>query len=58
MDDVFNNSFISDNSNLNVDDIKKIKFSQTALLRIKNGKVISFYEGNENIAGKLGRMTK
>jgi flagellar basal body-associated protein FliL len=58
MDEVFNSSFVSDKSNLNVDDINNIKFSQTALLRIRDGKVISSYEGNENITGKLGRMTK
>lgn len=58
MDDVFNSSFRGENSNLNVSDAKKFKFSQTALLRIVDGKVISTYEGNENITGKLGRMTK
>ena len=37
---------------------KELKFSQTALLRIRDNKIISTYEGNEQIAGKLGRMTK
>lgn len=58
MDEVFNSSFISDNSNLNVSNAKDLKFSQTALLRIKNNTVVSSYEGNEQITGKLGRMTK
>ena len=58
MDDVFNNDFIAEKSNLNVSDVKKLKFSQTALLRISDGKIVSSYEGNENITGKLGRMTK
>ena len=58
MDDVFNSSFISEKSNLDVNDAKKFRVSQTALLRIKDGKVVSSYEGNENIAGKLSRMTK
>ncbi len=58
MDDVFNKSFIAEKSNLNVSNIKELKFSQTALLRIRDNKIISTYEGNEQIAGKLGRMTK
>lgn len=58
MDDVFNSSFVFDSSNLNVTNAKDFKFSQTALLRIRDGKIISTYEGNEQITGKLGRMTK
>ena len=58
MSDVFNKAFISDKSVLNVTKAKDFKFSQTALLRINNSKVISTYEGNEQIKGKLGRMTK
>lgn len=58
MDDVFNISFVSEESKLSVTSSKDFKFSQTALLRIKDGKVISTYEGNEQITGKLGRMTK
>jgi len=58
MDEVFNSSFIADKSNINVSDAKKFKFSQTTLLRIKDGTVVSSYEGNDQITGKLGRMTK
>ena len=58
MSDVFNKSFIAEKSNLNVSNIKELKFSQTALLRIRDNKIISTYEGNEQITGKLGRMTK
>ena len=58
VNDVFNKSFISDKSNLSVSKANDFKFSQTALLRIKDSKVISTYEGNEQISGKLGRMTK
>ena len=58
MGDVFNKSFIAEKSNLNVSNIKELKFSQTALLRIRDNKIISTYEGNEQITGKLGRMTK
>ena len=58
LDNTFNKGFISEKSNLNVDKSENFKFSQTTLLRIKDGKVISTYEGKENITGKLGRMTK
>ena len=58
INDVFNKSFISEKSNLNVTKANDFKFSQTALLRVKDSKVISTYEGNEQISGKLGRMTK
>ena len=58
LSDVFNKSFIAEKSNLNVSNIKGLKFSQTALLRIRDNKIISTYEGNEQITGKLGRMTK
>ena len=57
MDDAFNNSFVAEKSNI-VSNIKELKFSQTALLRIRDKKIISTYEGNEQITGKLGRMTK
>jgi len=58
MDDVFNSSFISDKSNLRVDDAKDFKFKQTTLLRIIDGKVISTYETKDDITSKFGRMTK
>lgn len=58
MSDVFNKSFVAEKSNLNVSNIKELKFSQTALLRIRDNKIVSTYEGNEQITGKLGRMTK
>ena len=58
LSEVFNNSFVSDKSDLNVDDAKKLKFSQTALLKVRNGQIASTYEGNQQITDKLGRMTK
>lgn len=58
LDEVFNSSFVSDESNLNFDSISNLKFSQTTLLRIKDGQIISTYEGNKQISDKLGRMTK
>lgn len=58
MDDVFNNEFVSEESNLNVSVAKDFKFKQTTLLRIIDGKVISTYETKDDITGKFGRMTK
>ena len=58
MDEVFNKSYISDKSMLSATDAKDLRFSQTALLRVRGNKIISTYEGNEQISGKLGRMTK
>lgn len=58
MSDVFNNSFVSEKSNLNVSNVNDLKFNKTTLLRISNKKVVSTYEGNEQIKGKLGRMIK
>ena len=58
MDDVFNKLYISEKSNLNVSNSSDFRFSQTALLRVKDSKVISSYEGKDQIEGKLGRMTK
>ena len=58
LDNSFNKSFISESSKLNVEDVKDMRFSQTTLLRIKDGKIISTYEGKDNIVGKLDRMSK
>lgn len=54
----FNKSFISEKSKLDVSESKDFKFSQTTLIRVKDGKVISTYEGKDDITGKLNRMTK
>lgn len=58
LENTFNKDFIADNSKLNVTQSKDLRFSQTTLLRIKDGKVISTYEGKDNITAKFGRMTK
>ena len=58
LDNTFNQSFIAETSKLNVEKAKDLRFSQTTLLRIKEGKIISTYEGKDNIVGKLDRMSK
>jgi hypothetical protein len=46
---VFNKSFVGETSNLEVDDIKDIVFSETTLLSIKDNKIVSSYEGSDEI---------
>ena len=58
LDNSLNKSFITEKSKLNVENAKDLRFSQTTLLRIKEGKIISTYEGKERIIGKLDRMSK
>ena len=58
LNNAFNKKFINEKSNLKVEKAEEFKFSETTLLRIKDGKVISTYEGKDSITGKLGRMTK
>ena len=58
INETFNKAYISEKSKLNVSSTKEFKFKETTLLRIQDGKIISTYEGKDNITGKLGRMTK
>ena len=58
LDNTFNKEFLNEKSKLNVEKAKDIRFSQTTLLRIKEGKIVSTYEGKDNIVGKLDRMSK
>ena len=43
----FNKSFKAEKSVLNTNDIKKLKFKGSTLLKIKNGKITSSYEGDK-----------
>lgn len=58
LDNAFNKDFKSEESKLDVKESKEFKFKETTFLRIRDGKIISTYEGKDNISGKLGRMTK
>lgn len=44
IDNPLNNRFISEESNLNITDIKDLKVSQSTLFEIKNGKIVNVYE--------------
>ena len=49
----FNSVYKADTSNLNVDDISKIRIKEDTLLKISNGRIVSYYEGMENIVNNL-----
>lgn len=49
IDDGLNRNFISDTSNLNVDNIADLRISDTSLLKISNGKIVETYDGNANV---------
>lgn len=56
IDNPLNNSFVSDESNLNVNNISDLKVSQSTLFEIKNKKIIKAYEGNEKIIEYLDSL--
>lgn len=58
LDSAFNESFISDKSNLDVDSISDFKVSQATLLKIENGKITETYEGDESVVSKLKELIK
>jgi len=57
LNDAFNKSYISDNANLNVTNITDIKFSETTLLRIKNGEIREAITGYDNITDYLTNLS-
>lgn len=46
---VFNNRFLTDESNFDIEKIKDIKFKQTTLLKIENKQIVEYYEGQNDI---------
>lgn len=49
----FNKLYKADTSVLKVDDISKIRIKEDTLLKISNGKIVSSFEGMENIVNNL-----
>ena len=49
LDNVFNNIFKAEESNLNVSNIQQLKIKSSTLLRIRNGRIAAHYEGDEII---------
>lgn len=58
LDRIFNKSFLSENSNVNVNDIKQIRFKEATLLKINNQKIVDYFEGKEEIVNHLNSIIK
>lgn len=56
LSDPFNNKYISEESKLDVDKITDIRFSETTLLHIQNGKIVSYRVG-DNITSYLTKLS-
>ncbi len=53
MSSAFNNKYVSDTANLDVESIDDLKISGPTLIEIQNGGVVSYTEGQEAITEKL-----
>lgn len=49
IDNGMNNRYLSDTSNLNVENIDELKVVGTSLVKIKSGKIIESYDGNSSV---------
>lgn len=58
LDSGFNKSYLADQSNTNITNIKDLKLSGSTLLKIKNKKIVSKYEGNSKIIEHLKSLLK
>lgn len=58
LDDVFNQNYKSEESNLMIENIDDLKVRTTTLFKVKDHKVIEAIEENENVQNKLIEMTK
>lgn len=54
----FNEKYIGDNSNLNVTNVNELRFKEATLLKIKNKKIVSSFEGREEIINHLDKLVK
>ncbi|NLL45120.1 MAG: hypothetical protein GX247_05605 [Mollicutes bacterium] len=53
LDNVFNQKYQANESKLSISDIKNIRFKGTTLLKIKKGKIVSYYETKDKIMEHL-----
>ena len=58
IDNGLNKKYITDSSNLKVDNIEDLKISQTSLLKINNGKIVETYDGNASVMEALINIAK
>lgn len=58
LDNVFNKKYVSESSNLYTTNPSDIRFKESTLLRISNGKVVNAYEGKDQIVAHLETLIK
>ncbi len=58
IDNGLNRSYITDNSNLMVENIQDLKVSTTSLLKISNGKIVETYDGNSAVMEAIININK
>lgn len=54
----FNKKYIADKSNFNFDNVKDLKVKQITLFKIKDSKIIDYYEGNDKVIEEFKKMVK
>ena len=52
----FNKNYVSEENNLNTNNLSEIKFSQTTLLKIKSGSIVEKFTSNEEIIAALEKL--
>lgn len=52
----FNKNYVSEENNLNTNNVSEIKFSQTTLLKIKSGSIIEKFTSKEEIIAALEKL--
>lgn len=58
MNDVFNRDYYADETNLNLEDMSKFRIKKATLLKIKNGEIISHFEGKDQIVKEFKSIIK
>lgn len=58
LDNVFNRQYIAETSNLYTKNPADIRFKESTLLKINNGKVVGAYEGKDQIVAHLETLVK
>ncbi len=58
LENAFNIDFLKETSNLSIDNINEIAFSEDTLILVEKGKIINSFEGREDILKQLEVMVK
>lgn len=53
---VFNNQFVADESDFDIDEVKDIKFKEATLLKVENEQITEYYEGKDEIVEILKEL--